>query len=164
MNKYKIFGYYFCDNCGHWFKTGCFLPGEKEDPEARRLYDDICPKCGALVEEWYQCFPWYREYLKNKKYQKLYKMVVDFLDNTKTPTEIRYSRFVSDLTLWINHQFGTLHWKRLGELYIGYKWGKVYMIKLKDADTIISNISDLDLLEIKRALLRYVLTLKKGNL
>lgn len=169
MNKYKIFGYYFCDNCGHWFKTGCFLPGEKEDPEARLLYDDICPRCGAPSGAWYQCFPFWKdrlkEYLVSDKQWKLYKRTLNFLNQFDAPLKIRYSKYVGTLVIWAETKTGKLYggtykhlrWGRLDELHVGYKHGKVYMIKLQDADKVIQNIDNLELSKIRRELVKYVM-------
>ncbi len=78
MTRWKIFGYYFCNNCGKWFRTGCYTKDEELDPECKRLYDDVCPKCGALVYEWWQCFPYIFWKIKGesahvKKLQKRYR-------------------------------------------------------------------------------------------
>lgn len=82
FSKWKIFNRYFCNNCGHWFRTGCFLPNEENIPESKELYDDICPRCGALVDEWYQFIPYFfykllhksrHKKLLEKKYRKYKK-------------------------------------------------------------------------------------------
>lgn len=57
FSKYKLFNRYFCNNCGHWFRTGCY--SKKEELECKDLYDDICPRCGAITFEWYQVFFYY---------------------------------------------------------------------------------------------------------
>lgn len=46
----RLFGKYMCLNFGNRFKTGCF-EDELESEEARELYDDICPNCGAPADE-----------------------------------------------------------------------------------------------------------------
>lgn len=157
--KYKLFGHYFCDNCGKWFKTGCFLPGEKESPKARALYDDIYPKCGALVSEWWQCFPWYREHRKKIKYQLFVEKSINFLYGNHRLKEFRYSKYVGTLSIWIRHDF-PLKWKRIGEVWVGYRYGKVYMVEVEDADNLIPQIDKMGLLEVTHELGSYLFKLK----
>lgn len=163
IKQYKLFGRYFCDNCGHWFKTGCFLPGEKDDPEAVLLYDDICPKCGALVGEWYQCFSWWKENRKLNKIEKLRKDTWHFLSEKDSLVEFRYSKFVGTLTVWAPHSYGHLKWKRLGELLVGYRGGIVYMVEMENADYLIPNIHKMNLQDIQDELIKYILNLKIGG-
>lgn len=161
IKQYKLFGRYFCDNCGHWFKTGCFLPGEKDDPEARRLYDDICPKCGAMVGEWYQCFSWWEEHRKQNKLKRLASQTLSFLNEFNAPVKIRYNKFIGTLTLWARrNNYGHLRWKRLGELLVGFRWGKVYMVEMENADNLTPNIHKMNLREIQIELIKYISNLK----
>lgn len=64
FNRYKIFGHYFCDNCGSWFRTGCYSKEERANKECRELRDDICPYCGTPSAEWWTCFGLYWVRLK----------------------------------------------------------------------------------------------------
>lgn len=59
FSRWKLFNRYFCDNCGKWFRTGCYSKVEEQDPECKGLYDDICPRCGALVGYWFGCFRYF---------------------------------------------------------------------------------------------------------
>lgn len=66
FSKWKIFNRYFCNNCGNWFRTGCFTKEEENNPECKEIWDDICPKCGALSVEWYH----YPSYLVHKVFHR----------------------------------------------------------------------------------------------
>lgn len=70
--KWKIFNHYFCNNCGHWFRTGCYTKEEEQDSECKRLYDDICPSCGALSVPWYYCFNYFFYKLFHRSAHKKY--------------------------------------------------------------------------------------------
>lgn len=65
FSRYKLFNRYFCCNCGHWFRTGCYTK-EEECSELKELYDDICPRCGADANEWWICFAVYWDKIKGK--------------------------------------------------------------------------------------------------
>lgn len=66
FSKHKIFDRYFCCNCGKWFRTGCYFEEEREDPELKSLYDDVCPKCGANADEWWRCISFFYHWLKSR--------------------------------------------------------------------------------------------------
>lgn len=85
FSRWKIFNRYFCNNCGHWFRTGCYTKEEEKNPQCKELYDDICPKCGALSVEWYYFFDYLicrilkkSAHIKRleKKYKKTKKLLI----------------------------------------------------------------------------------------
>lgn len=59
FNRYKIFGHYFCDNCGSWFRTGCRTRIGRAKKYCRDLFDGFCPYCGAVSAGWWTWFGFY---------------------------------------------------------------------------------------------------------
>ena len=52
---------YYCDNCGKRFYTGRF---SRKDP---KIYDDVCPNCGAIGMTFEELIDTYEEMMSQLK-------------------------------------------------------------------------------------------------